>query len=213
MMLLAYEFQTRPPWEQENPRLAGEENPIRLAAALNRWWRGGAGETPRAVVGVDPALSPGRWDGAPRPGANALLLLPADGFPRGSEELGQELRRAWGSGSVAAELPDRLEGSLVLLVSAEAPDRFAMRLRELAAAPVLKDKLLAVWNLNGAMREDLPAELLRAAPLAGVGFAVSSFLESRDASGQLTRLREALEHGASPRPRIEHRPGPFLWYF
>ena len=213
MMVLAQEAQSRRPWDEEPLLIGGEENPIRLAAALGDWWAAGAGDTPRAVVGVDSSRSPGRWDAAPRPGANPLLLLPTEGFPRGTGELEAELRRAWGSGAVATELPDRLESSLVLLVSAEAPGLFAARLRELAAAPALKGKLLAAWNLNGAMREDLPADLLETSSLAGVGLAVSSFGESRAGADRLAALRAALEGEEAPRSRVERLPGPFLWYF
>ena len=123
------------------------------------------------------------------------------------------MRRAWGSGTVVTELPDRLESSLVLLVSAEAPGLFAARLRELAATPALKGKLLAAWNLNGAMREDLPADLLESNPLAGIGLAVSSFGESRAGVERLRTLRAALEREQATRLRVERLPGPFLWYF
>ena len=213
MMVLAHETQSRRPWNEEPRPIAGEENPVRLAAALDAWWSDGAGEMPRAVVGVDPARSPRRWSSAPRPGTAALLLLPEESFPGSTEELADELRRAWGSGPVATELPDRLQSSLVLLVSAESPGLFAQRVRELAAKPALEGKLLAVWNLNGAMREDFPADLLEENPIAGVGLAVSSFVESRAAVGRLTAIRAALEREEAPASRVERLPGPFLWYF
>ena len=198
MMVLAHETQSRRPWD-EAPLLAGEENPLRLAAVLDAWWTGGAEEAPRAVVGVDPVRSPQRWETAPRPGAGALLLLPEDSFPRGSEELEDELRRAWGSGTVATDLPDRLESSWCCWSAPRRRGSLQRACGRLAAEPALEGKLLAAWNVTGAMREDLPAGLLEEGRLAGFGLAVSSFVESRAVAERLDRTARGTGSGGCSR--------------
>ncbi len=106
-------------------------------------------------------------------------------------------------------LPSDAATSLIVLVSGEAPDRLAARLRSLARDPAMSGKLLAVWPLAADLRPDLPASLLGEGRLAGLGMADRSVVGQRDAAGALSRMSAAL----SGSTRVERLPGPFLWFF
>jgi hypothetical protein len=205
--------QLSPPWSEEEEVVAGEENPARVARALNVWWshdrRSG---TPRsAVVVTDAAKSIGRWMEAPRVGGKALLLLPEEGFPGPLADLSDQLRTAWGAAAVST-LPSRIEADLVLLVSGEAPGRLAARLRKLAGSEEMQGKLLAVYGLSGAVRQDLPASLLADGRLAGIGLAESGIIAFREAAAVLAELRGALG-SSTAESRVEDLTPLLLWYF
>ena len=119
--------------------------------------------------------------------------------------------KAVASGAVSA-LPSKIEAGLVLLVSGEAPGLLAARLRELARSEAMSGKLLAVWSLSGAMRQDLPASLLADGRLAGIGLAESGVISLRETADSLTEIRSAL--GATPAGRrVEELSPRLLWYF
>ena len=200
-----------PPWDAPREALPGEEDGLRLARALDRWWAAAAAEGPRAVVGVDEKHSPERWARAPRPAA-ALLLLPEDGFPGPMAASRAALASAWGQGPIAEALPERLTEELVVLIEADTPPRCGERLAGLALDPRMRGRLLAAWCLAGPVREDLPRRLLEPGILAGVGLAEDSLLARREAEATLAALALHLaEPGAHPRP--ERLGGPFLWYY
>lgn len=204
------------PWEAPSDPLAGEEDPAQVAAALGRWWSSEAGGSsgPRVAVGTDSGLSPARWEKAPRPGEDALLLLPPDAFPPGpSAALRDRLSAAWKGGRVEGQLEGGPAPSFVILVSAEAPGLLGPRLRELARQPALEGKLLAVWSLAGPLRRDLPASLLGEGKLAGIGVAESLPVGLPRVEKAIAALRGSLAGRPPGGLRVEELPGPFLWYF
>ena len=213
LMVLGRDTVKRRPWEVDTPGVAGEQDPLRIAAALNAWWHApGALPAPGgAVVGVDWASSPKRWAAAPRPGAKALLVLPADAFPQTTHGLATRLAEAWTAGRVSAQA-DPSDESLVIVVSAEAPGPFATRLRAIAERPEMKGKLLAGWSLAGPVRDDLAPWILEQTAVAGVGIAEGSVVSRRTAAERLgTIARSLASRGAAD--RVESIPGPFLWHF
>jgi hypothetical protein len=203
----------RAPWDGGPPFLAGEEDPLAVGRALGAWWRVAGSLPSAAVIGVDPLRSPRRWDAAPRPRDDALLLLPAQGF-EGPLLSGWRttLAAAWNAPRVVDELPRDPGTRLIVLVSAEPPGEFALRLRRLARDERLRGRLLAAWSLAGPVRDDLPAALLGEGRLAGIGLAESTLVARRTAADSVRALGEALSRRADE-PRVEQLPGPFLWYF
>jgi hypothetical protein len=204
--------QWRAPWGADSALRAGEEDPLRLARALGAWWATEGEGAPDATVGVDPARSPERWESAPRPGADAVLFLPTDAFTGPMRHWQPTLAEAWGPAEVVDSIPDEPRASLVVLVSAEPPATFAVRLRELARDERMRGRLLAAWCLSGPVREDLARSLMDEGRLAGIGLAEHSLIARRGAADTLKALRGALEAGGGER-RVEHLPGPFLWHF
>ena len=167
--------------------VAGEEDPATIARALALWWSGEP-EPPAAgvFVGADPVRSPARWEAAPRAGKSAALLLPDDAFP-GVEATARRkaLAEAWSP--LDAKTAD---ATLVVLVSAEAPDVLAMRLRTLARS----------------------ASLLAEGKLAGFGIAEASAVGKARAVEEVRSFSRVLAEAPAGR-RIEALPGPVLWYF
>jgi hypothetical protein len=213
LMVLGHDSLRRRPWEVNTPAIAGEQDPLVVAAAINAWWDApGALPAPGgAVIGVDWASSPKRWADAPAPGAKALLVLPADGFPQRVSTVPTDLAEAWTSGRVSAQA-DPVDETLVIVISAEAPGLFATRLRAIAEQPAMKGKLLAGWSLAGPVRDDLAAWILESTEVAGVGIAEGSVVSRRAAPKRLRTISRALKsRGADD--RVESIPGPFLWYF
>jgi len=195
------------PWSGPRSPLAGEEDPARLARALNVWWDGESGGSRliSAAVATDLHASSARWEAAPLPSAQAMLLLP----DRGGAESSAALRAAWVAGPVVTSLPDEVAASMVVVVSDEPPGLFAARLRGLAADPRLTGKLLAAWPLAAPLRDDLPSHLL-AEGVAGVGIARTTVVGRRRVASDLAALSGALGQGGR---RAEALPGPFLWFF
>ncbi len=210
MLVALNRSQLSPPWEESADAVAGEENPIRLARALNVWW---SGKSRSAVVATDPAESVARWQSAPRPGSSALLLLPQDAFPGRLSTLREQLGRSWNQAAVVGRLPEKIDEEMVVLVSGESPGQFASRLRALAEEPAMEGKLLAAWGLTSPVREDLPASLLSAGKLAGIGIAEASVVGSRTAAEHLGALRRALALQVERRSRAEELSPFLLWYF
>ena len=213
LMVLGRDAARQRPWEADTPRLAGEQDPPTIAAAINAWWDApGALPAPGgAVIGVDWAASPQRWAAAPRPGAAALLVLPADGFPLEASGMAARLAEAWTNGRVSAQA-DPADETLVIVVSAEAPGPFATRLRAIAEQPAMKGKLLAGWSLAGPVRDDLAPWILERSAVAGVGIAAGSVVSRRAAAERLQAIATSLRvRGADD--RVESIPGPFLWHF
>jgi len=206
--------QMAPPWEAARRVVAGEENPARLARALNGWWsrEEGSGPPRAAVAGTDPASSLARWSSAPHAGQSSMLLLPEGAFPGRLGELRGAFREAWGSAKVVDALPSTVEAELVLLVSGESPGRLAIRLRELAASAAMQGKLLAVWSLSGPVREDLPSSLLADGRLAGFGLAESGVMSRREAVSAVAAFSRSLA-GAQATSRVEELSAKILWYF
>jgi hypothetical protein len=206
--------QMAPPWEASRTVVAGEENPARLARALNGWWSREVGSGPprAAVAGTDPASSLARWSSAPHAGQSSLLLLPEGAFPGRLGELRGAFREAWGSAKVVDTLPSTVESELVLLVSGESPGRLAIRLRGLAGSAAMQGKLLAVWSLSGQVREDLPASLLADGRLAGFGLAESGVMSRREAVSAVAAFSRSLA-GARATSRVEELSAKILWYF
>jgi hypothetical protein len=210
VMVLSDPSRWTPPWAGGIPSRPGEEDPRRLARALNRRWVA-SGTDRVAVVGVDPTSSPTRWNEAPRVGSEALLLLPDDGFP-GAADRREGLAEAWRGLPVGTTLDDGDVPELIVLVSAESPARFGARLQALARSPAMQGKLLAAWSLAGPVREDLPAVMLAEGKLAGVGLAPTSVFELRAAADRLAEMRAALLRTKGP-TRPERVAGPFVWHF
>jgi hypothetical protein len=212
LMFLANEPQRLAPWDSGLPRVAGEEDPVRLARSMTEWWSRAPESIAPAVVGTDAAVSPARWARAPRVAGAPLLLLPGSTTAGPAGRRVERVRDAWSGGPVATALDGAPEAELVVYVSDEPPGQCAARLGELAGRVEMKGKLLAGWCLAGTPREDLPARWLAQGVLAGVGLAESTVVELR----HVERSMEALSRGSSSGAggaRAERLPGPFLWYF
>jgi hypothetical protein len=203
------------PWIAVPDPVPGEEDAVTLADAVNRWWSSASAGAPHrtAVVGVDPALSSGRWSKAPSPGASALLLAPEDAFPGSSGALRTELTRGWKTGAVVAAVPAQVSTNLLVLVSAEPPALLGTRLRSLSRDPALRGRLLAVLSFGGPIRRDLPASLLSEGGLAGLGIAEAPPAGQPRWLRELMAFGEALAGSGAQGRRIEDLPGPFLWRF
>jgi hypothetical protein len=201
------------PWERSRIALPGEQDPLNVAGAIDEWWD--APDAPPvpggAVVGNDGVHSLERWAGAPRPGARALLVLPADGFPF-QEDLAANLAASWRGGRVAERAEPAAGETLVVVVSAEPPGLFSRRLREIAARPEMKGKLLAGWSLAGPLRDDLAAWILDETGVAGVATASWSVVGRRTAPEHLAAFTSELS-ARGKKDRVESIPGPFLWQF
>jgi hypothetical protein len=214
LMVVAHDRALRRPWEPRAEVIAGEQDPIRVAAAIDRWWdqpqlRGTVPDG--AFVGVDPTLSGQRWSRAPKVGRDALLVLPEGAFAAGSEPLRQALTEAW-QGRVSATADPSADENLVIIIGDESPGRFARRLREIAALPKMENKLLAGWSLAGPLRDDLAAWIVQESGVAGFGVASGSVLERRDATENLAAIAADLKRAKQAR-RVEAIPTPFLWFF
>jgi hypothetical protein len=209
------EGQLGPPWESGAMPVPGEEDPVRLARALNRWSRTGppGQAAPPAVAGADPLSSPQRWRDAPLPGGGGLLLLPREGFRGQAASLRDALERGWGAGPVADDLPAEIDSPLVVLVSDEPPSICASRLRRLSGAPVMQGKLLAGWCLAGELRPDIPASLINDGNLAGFGIAGSTIIDLRNAPEALAAFAQSVTSPLHAGGRVEQLGGPFLWFF
>jgi hypothetical protein len=199
------------PWERQRGHLRGEEDPLVLARTLGVWWGQEAEPRPAAVVGVDPARSPGRWAAAPTPDRGSLLLLPRGAFAGPLAQYEAALREVWPSGKVADEWTEQADlPVLVLVVSAEPPGSFADRLVAMARSRTLRGRVLAALCLSGPPRRDLPARLLAEGNLAGFGLAQASIETERQAGPALAAIAAALRAGPV---RPERLPGPFLWFY
>jgi len=207
--------QLGPPWEFGATPVPGEEDPVRLARALNRWSRTGPPEqaAPPAVAGADPLSSPQRWRDAPLLGGGGMLLLPREGFRGQAASLRDALERGWVAGPVADELPAEIDSPLVVLVSDEPPSICASRLRRLSGAPVMQGKLLAGWCLAGELRPDIPASLINEGKLAGFGIAGSTIIDLRNAPEALAAFGQSVTSPLLAGGRVEQLGGPFLWFF
>jgi len=173
----------------------GEEDPIRLAAALR------AASLP-VVLGVG-TEAPARWASAPRI-ARVLLLLPSDAFPGVQEPIRDAVAQAWGKAPVAQVLPERKLPDLVVLVAAEAPAVLAARARSLASDPRLAGRHLAVLSLAGDLPPGATADLLGAGP-SGVAVSAARLEDVRALAAAVARL---------PRDsRAETLPGVGVWTY
>ena len=199
-----------PPWSAAARPLPGEEDAARLAPALTRFWREVEKVERTACVGVDPERSPARWAAAPEASGAATLVLPPAAFTAATFVGREALAAAW-NGRVVDEPPATLDGTLLVLVSGEPPDLFAARMRELAARPAMRGKLLAGLSLAGPVRADLASSLLAENEIAAVGLAGAEVLELRRAPELLDELSRAAR--ASPPRRAEALPGPFVWSY
>jgi hypothetical protein len=200
------------PWDPGIATIAGEEDPDRLARALNVWWHA-TGASAVAVVGTDPQRSAARWSSAPRAAGGAVLLLPEQAFLDGAARRRERLVGAWSAGEVATRLPSELEPGLVVLISDEPPGLFGDRLRTLARSPALRGKLLAAWSLSGPVRQDLPSSLLAEGNLAGLGLAETSVVGLRGMERQISELGVAWSGEAAAGRRVETLVPSLLWYF
>jgi hypothetical protein len=204
-----------PPWVQPPNPVPGEDDPVRLARALNRWSSNGppAEAASPAVIATDPVSSPRRWLGAPRPASGAVLLLPSDAFSAKQSVVRQSLVSLWRAGPVTEALPPRVDADLVVLVSDEPPGLCASRVARLAAEPAMRGKLLAAWCLSGAPRPDIAPALLGPSGVAGLGVAAAEPIDLRVVPGTLESWSRVLGQAAERAPRVEQLPGPFVWYF
>jgi hypothetical protein len=92
LMVVQSADESRPPWSGPGVAIPGEEDAVRVAEALTRWWGSGAGASAvRAVVGTSAATSPARWAAAPKlNGASSVVIVDSDEPPG---VLGKRLRR------------------------------------------------------------------------------------------------------------------------
>ena len=203
------------PWESSAFPEPGEEDPVRLARALNLWSRQGPPDqaAPPAVVGVDPRSSVERWRTAPPAARSAMLVLPSDSFAGRSGELREVLANAWSAGPVVDALPESVDASLVVVVSDEPPGLCASRIQGLAGDPAMDGKLLAAWCLAGEMRPDVPALVMTNGGLSGLGVASSTLVDRRHTVDVLAAFDRALASPLNADSRIEQLEGPFLWFF
>ena len=201
-----------PPWESEQPPVAGDADPIRLAQALRRWWSADTvvADLPVAVGTSVSAVT--HWSESPLPGKKPLLLIPAAALPPPLDDLQSSLLASWPVGPVAEDLPAKKLPGLVVLVSGEPPALLGQRVRTLARDPAMQDRLLAVFSLSGPLRADLPASLLAEGKLAGLGVAHTPPV---NLPGWVSRLRGFADElkRSGGRVRVERIDGPFLWYF
>lgn len=202
-----------PPWENPHEPLPGEEDPTRVAAALNAWWSGDpATAALRAVVGTDHAASMTRLTAAPKIDASAALLLPVEAFPGATASWREGFAAAWNKANVL-DSTLKTTSSLIVLVSAESPDALSLRVRGLARNPALKGKALAVLSLMGALRNDLPASLLRDGQLAAIGVSSSLPVGIPRWTREIEAIHQAVSNSASIARRPEDLPGSFTWYY
>jgi hypothetical protein len=208
-MILAHPSHRARPWGSSPPvALPPEVAPARVARAIRAWDSAG----PPVVVGTDPRKSLARWTSAARlTGGSAILVLPKDGFPGRAAPLRDRLAAAFAPRTVVDELPAEAGAGLVVVVSHEAPDRFASRVRALARRPAMRGKLLAAWSLGGPLRDDLPAWVLEESGIAALGLGESTTLPFRGAERALAAFGQAL--GAEGGARVERLAGPFLWFY
>jgi hypothetical protein len=205
LLVLLPDALARSPWAGPVEPVPGEEDPARIVAALGALWNGSG-----AAVGTDRARSAARWAAAPRAAAGVRVVATLEGFPRPFAYLRDELVRVLPEGRAVAEVP--VEGSLVIVTSAEAPGVLAARLRELARSPAMKGRLLAVCSFGGPLRPDLPGRLLEEGNLAGIALLEPSLPAGRGAARAIGAWIGALD-AAGPERRVETVPGPFVWYF
>lgn len=201
-----------PPWAVPADPVPGEEDGAQIAGALRRWWAADGVAVP-VVVGSDAASSTTRWQAAPAIRGKALLLLPEDAFPALAAPLRSALAGAWPAKQVVSALPEGKLPDLVVLASAEAPGLLGARVRALARREAMRGKLLAVYSLSGPVRADLPALVLREAPIAGFGLASCSPVGWTDAPAALAALAGAIQSKPLRARRVEELPGPFLWHW
>lgn len=213
LMVMMDPAENRPPWADPDGAMAGEEDAARLADGLRRWWSADpAGGAATTVVGVNPKISPSRWQAVRSVGAKAFLLLPEEGFPGASSDLRAKIAAAW-KGDSGKTLAEGAGASLVMLVSAEDPALLGVRLRELARSETMKGRLLAVWPLAGPIRPDLPASLLLERNLQGIGIAEYSPIGIGRVVEQVGALGAALALPTARQGRPEDLPGPLIWYY
>jgi hypothetical protein len=187
--------------------LPGETDPIVVARAIAAWDPAG----PPVVVGTDPAKSPARWAASSAPRGSAILVLPRDGFPGHAEASRGRLAAAWTAGAVLDEVPATVSVALVVIVSHEAPDAFAARIRAVARRPAMRGKLLAAWGVSGPLRADVPAWILAQGEIAALGLGAPTVLATRDIEEQMASFARALED--APDRAVERIAGPFLWFY
>ncbi len=203
LMVLQFSDETRPPWSGPLAGRPGEENAARLAAALTRWWSVDAPAGPRAVVGVDPLTSPGRWLKAPLLDGTITLAAQGSAFPPSSMSLRAGLD----------DLPAAPGGKVLLLVSAEPPGVLGRRLRALAVDPASSGKILAVASFAGPLRGDLPASLLAEGKLAAFGIVEPGPVGGTRSIAEIARWARSAGDELSKGRRIEELPGPFTWFY
>ncbi len=207
-MLLLHPSQRVRPWDAPTPIvLPSELDPLHVARALAAWSPDGV----PVVVGTDPAKSAARWTAAPAVGDAMVVVLPKDAFPGLAASLRDGIARVFPAGTIAEDVPATLTAPLVVLVSHEAPDLFAARLRRLARRPALRGKILAAWSLAGPVRDDLSAWVLAESEVAALGLGEPTPLPLRSVENRLRAFAEALR--ASPGTKVERVAGPFLWFY
>lgn len=214
LMVFSSRSEHTAPWTGPTEAIPGEENPVRIAAALDRWWvEGTRGEAcPRVVVGTDTARSPSRWSDVPALGRQALLLLPNDAFPPPMSPMRDEILAKASGGRAVSALPTRKTPAVVVLVSAEPPGLLARRLRELSRDPMMRGRILAVRSLAGPIRADVPASLLAEGTLAALGVSAPSPAEVSSTPQDVADLVAAVK-GRAKGLRPEDLPGTWVWYY
>ncbi len=207
---------TAPPWAGPRAAVPGEENAVRIARAIARWWSAGSpspSAAPPVVVATDARLSPGRWESAPVVPKRPWLLLPEDAFPGPSAPLREAIARGFPAGASGPDLPAGDAPDLVVLASGEAPGLLGARLGALARDRRMQGKLLAVFPLGGPVREDLPASLLGEGNLAAVGVAGFSPVGVPRAIEAIGRVAEAARAAAPERSRAEEVATELTWFY
>ena len=168
LMVLQSADESRPPWSGPSTPRPGEEDAVRIADALTRWWSAELSSTARAVVGTSAIASPARWAKAPKlDGTASVVVVVTSDEPAGV--LGRRLRRlatdpalsgkilavAALSGALRPDLPASLlaEGKLAALgVYEVGPVGRARALDDLAAF----ERAVADEGSKGRRVEEVP---------------------------------------------------------
>jgi len=179
----------------------------------------GDARTMMIIQAADETAAPWDGPGRPRPGeedaarlARALTLWwgadPANGAA--VAVVGTSPAASPGRWAAAPKL-----GASVLVadVSSDSPSVLGRRLREIAARPDAKGRILAVVSLGGPLRSDLPAALLAEGNLAAVGLADEGLLDPAAAREWVKTWTESAKAPTSKGKRAEEITGPFTWYY
>ena len=188
--------------------LAPTLDPLRVAPALNSWWK----DSDTAVA----VLARGGQGIAARKrlratGRYPLLLLPAGGLEGAGADWGQRLAAVW-KGPVQRGTPSGKVPPLVLYVTAQPPGLAWEAIGRLAGERVMKGRALAVLSVSGEGAAGAAPRTLQASTLAGLGVAWRQVGDEAALLEDLLAWAEAVRAAEEPVP--EAVPVPlFTWLY